>query len=536
MKILTSEQMKEIDRQAIEEFAIPGIVLMENAGRAIFEEIVGRFPLLKRQRIIIVAGKGNNGGDGFAVSRYLAESGVIPAVYLVGKKGEVKGDSAVNLAMASRLGIEIKEITVESDLAEFRTALNRATIIVDALFGTGLVRPLTGLYVSIIEAINSVNAYVVSIDIPSGLSSDTFEVKGPAVKADLTVTLAAPKIAHIFPPASELVGELVVRPIGIPEHLFEKPELKVELVDKMSLFRFFGPRARDTHKGTYGHLLIVAGSVGKTGAASLCGKAALRMGAGLVTVATAKSALPVVARSMPELMTEPLPETPAKTIAYEALTRVLSLLKGKDGLVIGPGLSTDPSTARFVHAILPKVKVPMVVDADALNIIANDVSVLGRINAPAVLTPHPGEFSRLTGLSTEEVLRQKLELVPDFAAKNKIYLVLKGYRTLIGLPSGYLYVNPTGNPGLATGGTGDVLSGLLGAQVVQEKDIAGAVVSAVYVHGLAGDLAAASLSEKSLTASDVIKFLPKAIKQLSDEALSIKKKKVIRGTDSLKDK
>ena len=517
MKILTAREMKEIDRAAIEEIGIPGTVLMENAGLRVVRALKGRFSKPEDETIVIVAGKGNNGGDGFVVARHLFNSGTAPEVLLLATKEEVKGDAAVNLAVVLKLGIPVTEIRTSAEWKKARVKVFHATVLVDALFGTGLLKPLDGLFAEAVVDINKSAAFKVAIDIPSGLSSDTFEMIGPCVKADMTVALAAPKIAHIFPPAAECVGELVIAPIGVPPFLLEKPELKLELVEGKTVLPFFKKRQKDTHKGSYGHLLIFAGSLGKTGAAALAGKAALRTGAGLVTVATAEGVLPIVARSMAELMTEPLAETPERTIAKEALPRALGLLNGKSAVLLGPGLSTHPSTAEFVLGLLPKLKVPAVVDADGLNIIAAKPDILRRLSALAVLTPHPGEFGRLVGRSAAEVLKHRLELVPEFASKYGVTVVLKGYRTLIAASDGRVFVNPTGNPGMATGGTGDVLGGIIAAQVIQAQDFLGAVLSAVFVHGLAGDIAAERMGEKSLIAGDIIRCLPPALKALSGE-------------------
>jgi len=517
MKILTSLEMKDIDRAAIEEIGIPGTVLMENAGLRVVRALKSRFPKPEDEQIVIVAGKGNNGGDGLVVARHLFNSGARPEVLLLAAKEEVKGDAAVNLAVAIKSGIPVTEIRTPAEWKKARVKVIHASVLVDALFGTGLLKPLDGLFALAVEDVNKSAAFKLAVDIPSGLSSDTFEIIGPCVRADLTVTLASPKIAHIFPPAAECVGDLVVAPIGIPPFLFDKPGLKLELVEGRMIQPFFRKRRKDTHKGSYGHLLIFAGSLGKTGAAALAGKAALRMGAGLVTVATAASALPIVARSMAELMTEPLAETPEKTIAKEALPRALGLVTGKNAVLLGPGLSTHPSTSDFVHGLLLKLRVPAVIDADGLNIIAAKPDILRRLSAPAVLTPHPGEFARLAGRSTAEVLERRLELVPEFAAKYGVTVVLKGYRTLVASPDGRVCVNPTGNPGMATGGTGDVLSGLIASQVIQEKDFFGSVLSAVFAHGLAGDIAAERLGEKALTAGDIIRYLPPALKALAGE-------------------
>ena len=517
MKILTSREMRDIDRRAIEGIGIPGVVLMENAGLRIVRALKGKFPDPRAERIVVVAGKGNNGGDGLVVARHLANAGARPEVLLVAGREEVGGDAAVNLTVALMSGIPVAEIRDAADWKRRRGKVLGATVVVDALFGTGLAKPLDGLHAAVVADINRSAAFKLSVDIPSGLSADSFEVIGPCVEADLTVTLAAPKIAHIFPPAADRVGELVVAPIGIPPALFDGPELRLELVEEEAVRPFFRRRRKDTHKGTYGHVLVVAGSLGKSGAAVLAGRAALRAGAGLVTVATAAPVLPSVARGMAELMTEPLAATAAGTVDAAALSRAVALLKGKNAVLVGPGLSTDASTAEFVLGLLPKIKAPCVIDADGLNIVAGKPEVLGRLAAPAVLTPHPGEFARLAGRTTEEVLRHRLELVPEFAADHGVTVVLKGHRTLVAAPDGRVFVNPTGNPGLASGGTGDVLAGIVAAGLAQEKDALGAVVAAVYVHGLAGDVAAERLGEKALVAGDVIRFLPPAMAALAGE-------------------
>lgn len=517
MKILTSREMREIDRTAIVDIGIPGVVLMENAGLQVVRAIREFFPGPEGAPVLIVAGKGNNGGDGFVVARHLANAGGRPEVLLLASKGEVKGDAATNLGIAVKSGIPVTEVRTPADWKRARNKVFQAAIIVDAVFGTGLLKSLDGLYALVVADINKARGFKAAVDIPSGLSADTFELIGPCVEADLTVALAAPKIAHIFPPAADCVGELVVAAIGIPPFLLDRPELKLELVDEEAVLPFFKPRKKDSHKGTYGHLLALCGAVGKTGAAVLAGKAALTMGAGLVTVATAESALPIVARSAAELMTEPLAETKKKTISREAQPRAVELLEGKNAILIGPGISTDPSTAEFVRGLLPKLRIPAVIDADALNIIASDPDILRRLRRPAVLTPHPGEFARLTGRTVPEVLKNRLAMTPEFASKYGVHVVLKGYRTLTAAPDGRVFVNLTGNPGMATGGTGDVLSGMIAAQIIQEKDVLGAVLSAVFVHGLAGDIGADRVSEKALTAGHIIRYLPQALAELEQE-------------------
>ncbi len=517
MKVLNAGQMKNIDRQTIKEIGILGAVLMENAGIQIMKALKSKFPEPQRERIVIVAGKGNNGGDGLVVARHLFNQGCRPLVLLLGTEEEVKGDAALNLKIAQRIGIEIQEITSSKAWGKHKARVSRSTLLVDAIFGTGLSKPAKGLYAKVMEDMNKAKAYTIAVDIPSGLSSDTYQIIGPCVKADLTVTLAAPKIAHVFPPAEEWVGELIIAEISVPPFLFEDDNLKLELVEKKNLLPYFKKRMKDTHKGTYGHLFIISGSYGKTGAAVMAGKSALKMGAGLVTIGTPQSCLPMVARPMVELMTEPLPETAERTISSEALEKTIALLKDKDAFLIGPGISTHRSTAEFVLSLLPKIKLPMVIDADALNILASKPEILKSLRKPVILTPHPGEFARLLHLPTRDVLERKLELVPEFSKKYGVYLVLKSYKTLISNPEGKVFINPTGNPGMASAGSGDVLSGMLASMIVQEKNLLEAILAAVYVHGLSGDIGADRLGEKFLTAANIIDYLPRTLKQLESE-------------------
>jgi hydroxyethylthiazole kinase-like uncharacterized protein yjeF len=289
------------------------------------------------------------------------------------------------------------------------------------------------------------------------------------------------------------------------------------MVERDTILPYFQNRKKDTHKGTYGHLFVVSGSLGKTGAAVMAGKAALKMGAGLVTVGTPQSCLPMVARGMVELMTEALDDTPEGTLSFQALEKVVELSAGKDAVMIGPGISSHESTAALVLSLLPRLKIPVVLDADALNIVASKPDVLKSISQPVVLTPHPGEFARLLKVSTQEVVEHRLELVPKFALQYGVYLVLKGYRTLIAAPDGKVYINPTGNPGMATGGSGDVLSGMIASMIMQSDNILEALLAAVYIHGLSGDIAAEKMGEKSLLASNITSYLPQAVKALAPE-------------------
>ncbi len=517
MKVLNSSQMKRIDKKAIEDLGIIGPLLMENAGAEISREMIKRIPLLEEKSVTIVCGKGNNGGDGFVVARHLFNKGCSPKIILLAKKRELKGDAELNCRIADKMGISITEVVSQEEWEKVRKAVMCSDVIVDAIFGTGLERPAEGRYVEAINDINKSDAFIVAVDIPSGISSDKFQIIGPSIKADLTVTMAAPKISHVFPPAENYMGEVVIADISAPPFLFEDESLNMEMIEKERIVSYFKKRDNNTHKGTYGHIFILAGSLGKTGAAVMAGKAALEMGAGLVTVGTPKSCLPIVARSMMELMTEPLEETPESTLSEKALDKIKKLLKGKDAVLIGPGISTNKQTRNLIRSLLPLIKVPALLDADALNCVASDPEVLKSLSFPVVITPHPGEFARLVKTSAKEVVEKKLELAPEFAKKYGVYVVLKGYRTIIATPDKKIFINPTGNPGMATGGSGDVLSGMMASLIMQGGDFLNAVLASVYVHGLSGDMAVKKIGEKSIIAGDLIDFLPGAVMSMEQE-------------------
>jgi ADP-dependent NAD(P)H-hydrate dehydratase / NAD(P)H-hydrate epimerase len=525
MKILTAQQMQRIDRLTTERYGVPSLTLMKNAGRGVVEFLADRIPALERQRIVILCGRGNNGGDGLVVARMLRERGLKPRVLLFADPGKVQGDAAANLERLANSGMP-EVIETPEAWQQTKASLEGTTLVVDALLGTGLTKPLAGLLLEVARDVNTelTTAKVVAVDLPSGISADSGELIGEHVRADFSVTFTAPKIAHVFPPACERVGEWVVRQIGTPrEALEDDPELFLNLSCREDFAWLVQPRKPDANKGNYGHVLILAGSVGKTGAAALSASAALRAGAGLVTVATAESALPTVASLGMEYMTEPLPETEAGTISLRALDygRLDKLLEGKSVLAIGPGMGSVPETAELVRTLVNHRRIPVVLDADGLNAFAGcmDKFQCGGDLAQAVLTPHPGEMGRLAGLGTAEVQAHRIENAREFARKYGVNLVLKGFRTLTAAPDGSVWVNPTGNPGMATGGTGDVLTGVTAGLVAQYRDkaISEVAAAAVFLHGLAGDLAAKEMGEASLIAGDLIGALPKAYRALRSD-------------------
>ena len=515
MRVLNSRQMREADRRAIEDLGIPSLVLMENAGRQVVAALDAEIPHLSKLRVSVLCGKGNNGGDGFVVSRLLRERGIDVRTHLLGRADDVKGDARVNLDKLRALGATVAEIADGNGWERDAGAVLASDLIVDALFGTGLNAPLSGLAKAIVETVNGSGVRVVSIDLPSGLSADSAEPIGPAIDATLTVTLAAPKLPLVLPPAESLAGKVVTADIGIPAEVIANGDGPwIELVTPRSLRTHVKPRAPDSHKGTYGRVLVVAGSPGKTGAAHLCAMAALRSGAGLVTVATPKSCLPIIAAMGAEYMTEPIAEHADGSLAAGAADRILEM--GADVIAIGPGLGQAASTKSIVQALVERARVPLVVDADGLNAFVGHVDRLrSRADVPVVVTPHPGEMARLIGVRIEDVQTRRLDIARDFAVRQRLHVVLKGHRTLTATPAGNVFINPTGNPGMATGGTGDVLTGAIAAWIAQLREVEAATTLAVYLHGAAGDLAAADEGETGMIAGDVVARLPRAVLDLT---------------------
>jgi hydroxyethylthiazole kinase-like uncharacterized protein yjeF len=521
MKILTAAEMGRIDRLTTERAGVPSLELMESAGLGVVEFLAEEYGPLNRHKIAVVCGKGNNGGDGLVVARHLHREGHAPRVFLLADPKSLQGDAAVNF---KRLA-ELAPPQMIQDLSAWNQAtasLAETTLLVDAILGTGLSKPLGGFLLEVVRDLPRVfpRARVVAVDLPSGLSADRGELIGECVRADACVTFTAPKRAHVLPPACERVGKWVVKNIGTPAELVESDSsLFLNLTERQQAVWLAQPRPRDTHKGTYGHVLVLAGSVGKTGAAAMCARSALRSGAGLATVATAQSALPIIASYSMEVMTEPLPETAAGTISALASGRLDRLVEGKDAVAVGPGLGLIPETAEFIRAAVNKFSLPVVLDADGLNAFAGCVRALKTSRKVRVLTPHPGEMARLTGLKTSEILARRVEVAREFAQQHGVHLILKGYRTLIASPDGAVWVNPTGNPGMATGGSGDVLTGVLASLLAQypARPVTEVVVAAVYLHGLAGDLAAREKGEASLIASDIIDNLPSAFRVLGEK-------------------
>ncbi len=507
--------MREADQRTSDGIGIASIVLMENAGRQVVASMESAFDDLAAAHVAVVCGKGNNGGDGMVVARTLSERGISVSVFLIGSSADVRGDARTNLAILRALDVDVVELADAASWELHGTDVLSADIIVDAMLGTGLSAPVTGLLETIIADINAAPRPVVAIDLPTGMRADVAGEHGPVIEATLTVTLGAPKPALVQAPTERLAGSLVIADIGIPRSVIaglDGPWL--ELITRERMRELATPRVADSQKGDYGRVLLVAGSRGKTGAAHLAAAAAMRSGAGLVTVATPASCQPILAALGVEYMTEALEETSDGQIAWEALEHILEARA--DVIAIGPGLGRSPSTMALVQAVVERAGVPLILDADALfAFVGESDRLMGRDDHTIIITPHPGEMARLTGLSIDAVQANRVDVARAFATTHHLTVVLKGHRTVVATPDGKVFLNLTGNPGMASGGTGDVLTGVMAGWFGQLLDAEDAAQLSVYLHGLAGDLAAADEGEVAMVAGDVIDRLGDAVLELT---------------------
>jgi NAD(P)H-hydrate epimerase len=518
MYLVTSAEMQAMDRMAIERFGLPGRLLMENAGREAARVFLAHFGEAARLGVGVVAGRGNNGGDGYVIARYLSQKGYPVSVYLLATADQVQGDAAANLKLLPALGVPVVEVPDEASFARCQRAMRSVSVWVDAIFGTGLSAEVRGLFRNVIEFINQLNRPVLAVDIPSGLSADTGQPCGACIRARITATFAFPKIGHAIFPGAEYTGQLEVIDIGIPPYIATRVSPRQFLLSADAVRGYLAPRAADIHKGRTGHLLVIAGSPGKTGAAAMTAVSALRIGAGLVTLGVPESLQPVMETLMLEAMTSALPETAAGLWGLAARDGILMLAQGKSCLAVGPGLGQAPETGELVHELVRSSPIPMVIDADGLNHLARRTDVLKNLAVPTVLTPHPGEMARLLGTTAPAVQRDRIACARDLAATLNLHVVLKGARTVIAHPDGTVYINPTGNPGMAAGGMGDVLTGALAGLITQGIRPELAARAAVYLHGAAGDHLARSVGPWGYLAGEVMSALPGRIANLFGEA------------------
>ena len=513
MKIVSAAEMRAIDRVTSERFGVPSLTLMENAGAAVADYVLSHQG--SAARVVVFCGKGNNGGDGFVAARRLHERGKNVEVILLADAADLRGDAAVMFgqlpipAIAVRSSEELRSERVQSKL--------HADLYLDAVLGTGFKPPVSGLYGEAIAIVNASLVPVIAVDIPSGADADGMGPQaGTIARADAVVTFTAPRPAHVFGTLTS--GPTLVAEIGSPEEAVVSA-LRLNVTTARDIAGLIGPRPAESNKGSYGHVLVVGGSVGKAGSVAMAGMAGLRAGGGLSTVATPKSVLETVAGFYPELMTEPLPETDAGTISTDARDRIDEVAKGKSVVAIGPGISREPQTSELVRSLVAKVRAPTVVDADGLNAFEGRANELNGNGRTLVITPHPGEMARLSGLSIADVQKDRLAVARKFAHDHEVIVVLKGHRTLVVRPDGEAWVNTTGNPGMATGGTGDILTGMVAGMIAQHpEDVFAAVLAAVHLHGLAGDVMRERVGEHSLVATDLLRGLPEAFRRTQSAA------------------
>jgi NAD(P)H-hydrate epimerase len=506
MKVLTSEQMRAADEHAIKVLKIPSITLMENAATKVTNIIVQRYP--QARSVIAVCGKGNNGGDGLAVARLLGEKGWKPTAVLVDPAAALAPDAAENWNRASKAGVNcLQNLSIEN----LSSYLRENEIVVDSLFGTGLSKPLTGKYAEVIQKINESGKEIVAVDVPSGLSSDSGEMQGPAIHASTTVALAAFKFCHLMAPGSDLCGETYVVDIGIPT------DAGTTVLRAKDIRKLLPSRKPESHKGAYGHAVIVAGSTGKSGAAYLSAKSALRCGAGLVTAVSPANVQRIVATMGPEIMTQ-LTSGHADFFSTEGVRDLLNFLKDKSSAAVGPGIGTADPTVQFFQSLIPKLECPLVIDADGLNVLANDKQLIRkRKPLSTVLTPHPGEIARLMNTKTETVQKDRIGMAKSLAAETASIVVLKGYRTVIADPEGQTWINITGAPALASAGTGDVLTGIITGFLAQKLSPLEAALAGVFAHGLTGNLFEQQFPNQALNALDILDYWNRAVRLIQTE-------------------
>jgi hydroxyethylthiazole kinase-like uncharacterized protein yjeF len=515
MKIATAEIMRRLDRKAVEEFGISGLTLMESAARGTVNAMFRHFPDLEHRRVGILAGRGNNGGDAFAVARYLLNRGVSSSVYLFAAREEVKGDAAANLEILSRMGGEIFEILNMEEWQVQRSKVAASDLLVDGIFGTGLKGEVKGFFQEIIDFANSLDRPVVAIDIPSGLDSDSGKVLGTCIQATLTVTFGLLKRGLLVTPGVERCGKVILVDISLPRSSVEGEMIKDHLIEGADFPPLLPARDRSAHKGLYGHLLVLSGSVGKTGAAAMVCQGALRVGTGLITLGIPESLNSIMEVKLTEVMTEPLPETKEKTLSLSAHGRIMDLCAGKSALAIGPGLSPNGETARLIQRVVRTIGIPAVVDADGLNAFAGKLDLIRKSHQDLIFTPHPGEMARILETSAAQIQENRVGVAREFAQKYGIILVLKGARSLVASPEGDVYINPTGNPGMASGGMGDVLTGMIGGFLAQSLPSLEAAKLGVYLHGCVGDFVAHRKGERGMAATDLTEETPKVLHALA---------------------
>jgi hydroxyethylthiazole kinase-like uncharacterized protein yjeF len=511
MKISSVAEMREMDRAAIEKFGIAEELLMENAGEATYF-VISREIGIKGKKFIVFCGIGNNGGDGFVIARKLHSSGGDVKVFIVGDRSKYKGAAKMNLDIVSRMSMEIKEIQGTDSI---RGDVFHSHAIVDAIFGTGLTREVGGLYSDVIELINKSGKMVFSADIPSGVAGDTGKIKGVAIKADYTVTYGLPKIGNMLYPGFEQCGKLYVTHISFPPYLYDSEDLRIEINHTARL----PERDKDGHKGSFGQVLFIAGASSYFGAPYFAALSFLKAGGGYSRLAAPRSVTPFIANRGNEIVFVPQEETSSGSISLRNKDALLELSEAMDMVVLGPGLSLDEETQQLTRELAREIKKPLLIDGDGITALCKDLQIIKKREAETILTPHPGEMSRITGKSIKEIDHNKIPILQRSSKDLNAIIVLKGAHSLIGYPDGKVFINVSGNSGMATAGSGDVLTGTIAAMYGLGLSLEDAVGKGVFIHGFSGDLASDDIGEDGITAQDILDYLSLAVK-MEREGLS----------------
>lgn len=512
MKVLSPQRMAQYDRYAIETWGIPSAVLMENAGRNTYRLMKEKY-LGGRKRVVVICGRGNNGGDGFVIARYALMDGYTVRVLLVGAKNDLKGDAALNMNLYASLAGEIVELTGDYS-GNLEMVLKHADVIVDAIFGTGLSKPVGGMEKTVIDAINASGKPVISVDIPSGIDGSTGKMLGSAIRAEHTYTYAYPKIGQVMPPGSEHTGRLTVIDISIPSFVEDKVGFDAEIVDGEMLRRFLKVRSRSSHKGSFGHAVVIAGSPGKTGAAHMASLAALKIGAGLVTLIVPETLNPILEMKTTEVMTYPVKDDGKGFFVPASFDDIASFVQDKDVVIMGPGLSQNDGVAELARRIYAEIDKPFVIDADGINAFQGHTDVLKSTKRQTVLTPHPGEMARLVGRTPKEVNASRIETARSFSDEWGVTILLKGATSVLAAAGGGIFLNPTGNPSLAKGGSGDILTGFIGGLASQGYTLTESTLLGAYLHGYMADTWVEDNSDLDLLACDLLTGLGRAIEDI----------------------
>lgn len=517
MKIATVSQMYEIDKITSEKYSISSLILMENAGIKSLECLHNLFPDLKSKKIAIFVGPGNNGGDGLVLARQLFNQKIPVEVFLMFNEEKAKGIARANLDIAKSLKIPFTEISSLDKFYKQREKIAQFSLIIDAILGIGTKGTLVGLFAEIINHLNSLKKPIISLDIPSGINGDTGEVLGASIKANYTLTFGLPKVGMFLSPGINNIGKLIVVDIGFPQALLNNPEIKLNYIEEQEMSFLLPKRLKDDHKGRCGKVFLLAGSLGMTGAATLSSQATLLAGSGIVILGIPESLNPILEVKLTEVMTHPLPETPSVTFSSNGYPIIMDLISKFQSMALGPGIGREKDTIKLIKNLVKNINIPLVIDADGIFALAEEPEILKETKSPVVITPHMGELAHFLKTKINNISNNRFSYAQKVATEYKVVVVLKGAHTVVADPTGDIFINSTGNPGMASSGVGDVLTGIIAGLLAQGLTILNASKLGVYLHGLAGDIAFEEKGELSLIASDLLNNLPRAIKYLISE-------------------